>query len=208
MSQELILEQVKESCNFCTEPFIVHSVDKQVQGLDETMKNTEIVTPREEVDLTDRSVVLIDAAECDQTDSEHLVLPADVEVSEFWKQIGLASPRTTENRIIVEIEVFGHLVEALVDSGAIISMVHQSWVDDKDIPIASSSVPTISGFGVTNNIPIVGSITVPLKIHSFKIVPTTLHVISSSYPLAVPIILGYDFLTGNSLGVFLGSRML
>lgn len=126
----------------------------------------------------------------------------------IWKYVSLASSADSENRLIVPVDCGGHSEQALIDSGAAVSMVHQSWVVARDIPMDEANLREMSGFGAGNTIPIIGSVTLHLQIHNLSLAPVKFFVISSKCPQIIPFLLGYDFLSQNNLTVSLGRKRL
>ena len=111
----------------------------------------------------------------------------------------VASSCVPENRIIIPVTIADELeMRALVDTGAVKSMVRLSVLRDHGISHEPVSDLTIKGFGEANVLPVIGTVTLSVSLHGHTMVPIQFYVMEDGL-LAIPIVLAADFLQANKV---------
>ena len=117
------------------------------------------------------------------------------------RSIGFVLSTDNENRMITALVLNSIPTEALVDSGATLSMVHQKWLIDSGISFHAMPERSIFGFGCGSRVKLVGAVVLNLEIHGLLLKPTMFYVVLTDAEFNVPVILAVDMLKENNLVV-------
>ena len=114
-----------------------------------------------------------------------------------------------DNRMMIVVEVDGHgQEEALIDTGANVSLIHSDLADQYSLQIQPSDCPAVSGFGVGNVNPVKGCCTVTLTVMGVKMEPADFLVIDTLELKKYGVLLATDFLMANHLSIDVPNRKL
>lgn len=66
-----------------------------------------------------------------------------------------------------------HVAEALIDSGAVVSLVSEAWLQDAGLDNfePSPGVSALGGYGENNRVELLGSVTLTLRGHRLQLKP-------------------------------------
>ena len=113
--------------------------------------------------------------------------------------IGLVN--SDNHRMIVPVSIFNLKAKALVDTGAMNNMVHLRWLTDNSLGYTPRDVCFLNGFGVSNQLRVVGEVELESSVHGLSMEIAKFLVVDSPHDQEVPLIFGEEFLTANSLSL-------
>jgi hypothetical protein len=126
-----------------------------------------------------------------------------------WRAVSALNRACVENRIHVPVSIFdGRVHDALVDSGAVESVVHLSLLKQYNIPVLPIENRVIVGFGPNNVTTVVGKCSLELTLHGNKMLPMDFLVLEADVLGETPIFLATDFFCLNKVTVDMQRRRL
>ena len=124
-----------------------------------------------------------------------------------WRSIGMVSA-STENRMLLTVEVNDNSSRALLDSGARFSMIHSEWLEKLGVVYDGGPEQLLYGFGVGNRIRVVGAVSLSVQVDNFLCSTVNFKVVASAPSVDIPVILASDFLTQQGIQIELAKNMV
>ena len=100
----------------------------------------------------------------------------------------------------VPITIGRKTTRALVDTGAVYSLIDKSWLESLQIEYDACDVE-VCGFGQNERLNIVGSVILLVSVHGMNMNPVKFYVLDSLRSREVKVILGENFLQENNLSI-------
>ena len=124
-----------------------------------------------------------------------------------WRDINLVAESSSENRMVANIAIDDHPCRALLDTGALESMIDARWLQDHGSFAVIAGKRLLDGFGDSEPILVVGHIMLKVSFHGFKIKLVKFLVADTQIDSNVPVILGGDFMMDNKLMLSLSKKV-
>ena len=112
----------------------------------------------------------------------------------------LAQLTSVEERMTVPLMVCGRETKALVDTGAVYSLVDGEWLRSIGIPHESCAVE-VHGFGENKSLDIIGSVNLRVSVHGIDMLEVKFYVVNALRSRGVKVLLGENFLRKNELSI-------